>query len=94
MAPESIKFNFYKYESETLFLTDEIFSEKTDVWAFGITLWEIMTRGCIPYPTIEPQKILTFIETEGKRMEKPDHAPAKVGLLLSGRHKLNCLSGI
>ena len=37
-----------------------------------------MTRGCIPYPTIEPQKILTFIETEGKRMEKPDHAPVKV----------------
>ena len=53
-------------------------SEKTDVWAFGITLWEIMTRGCIPYPTIEPQKILTFIETDKRRMEKPDHAPAKV----------------
>ena len=37
-----------------------------------------MTRGCIPYPTIEPQKILTFIETEQKRMDKPDHAPAQV----------------
>jgi len=63
MAPESIKFNFY--------------NEKTDVWAFGVTLWEIMTRGQIPYSTIEPQKILTHIESDN-RMTRPDHCPPLV----------------
>ena len=53
------------------------FSEKTDVWAFGVTLWEIMTRGQIPYSTIEPQKILTHIESDN-RMTRPDHCPPLV----------------
>jgi serine/threonine protein kinase len=35
MAPES--------------LTNLTYSEKSDVWSFGITVWEIVTRG-EPYP--------------------------------------------
>ena len=41
-----------------------------------------MTRGQIPYPTVEPVKILTHIET-GDRLPKPDHAPAKVYEIMS-----------
>ena len=37
MAPESIKFHTY--------------SEKSDVWAFGVTCWETMTRAVAPYAT-------------------------------------------
>ena len=55
----------------------QLFSEKSDIWAFGVTCWEVMTRACIPYPTVEPLNILKYLES-GNRMEKPTHCPTKL----------------
>ena len=48
------------------------FSDKSDVWSWGITCWEIFTRGAIPYPTIQPVEIVEYLKL-GKRLNKPDY---------------------
>lgn len=39
-------------------------------WAFGVTMWEIMTRGQTPYPGVENSEIYEFL-IKGERLKKP-----------------------
>jgi len=52
---------------------DGIFSEKSDVWAFGVTCWEVFMAGKIPYPAVDPTSLLNMLES-GQRLEKPANA--------------------
>lgn len=53
------------------------FSTKSDVWAFGILLWEIATYGMSPYPGIDLTDVYHTLET-GYRMECPPGCPPRV----------------
>lgn len=43
------------------------FSTKSDVWAFGVLLWEIATYGMAPYPGVELNSVYSLLE-RGFRM--------------------------
>ncbi len=53
------------------------FSTKSDVWAFGILLWEIATYGMSPYPGVELTDVYHMLES-GYRMECPPGCPPRV----------------
>ena len=49
-----------------------IYSNKSDVWSYGITLWEIMTKGCVPYNTISEDREVAKAVLDGESLPKPD----------------------
>ncbi|EGD72208.1 TK protein kinase [Salpingoeca rosetta] len=50
------------------------FSSKSDVWSFGILLWEIWSGGVHPYPDLSNAQVVTFLN-EGKRLKSPAKCP-------------------
>uniref|UniRef100_A0A673B4H1 Tyrosine-protein kinase receptor TYRO3 n=1 Tax=Sphaeramia orbicularis TaxID=375764 RepID=A0A673B4H1_9TELE len=51
-------------------LADNVYTSQSDVWAFGVTMWEIMTRGQTPYPGVENSEIYEYL-IKGERLKKP-----------------------
>lgn len=59
MAPES--------------LTSNQFSEKSDVWSFGVTLWEIYSLGDVPYPGLSWEQDFPLRLQRGFRLPQPKY---------------------
>ena len=59
-------------------LTRRVYSSKSDVWAFGVLLWEIMTLCFVPYHDISDDKEVARAVRAGERLPKPDNCPDDV----------------
>ncbi|XP_059196558.1 platelet-derived growth factor receptor alpha isoform X2 [Centropristis striata] len=64
MAPESI--------------FDNMYTTLSDVWSYGILLWEIFSLGGTPYPGMVVDSSFYNKIKSGYRMSKPEHAPHDV----------------
>uniref|UniRef100_A0A4W4E0X3 receptor protein-tyrosine kinase n=1 Tax=Electrophorus electricus TaxID=8005 RepID=A0A4W4E0X3_ELEEL len=51
-------------------LADRVYTTKSDVWSFGVTMWEIATRGQTPYPGVENSEIYDYLR-QGHRLKQP-----------------------
>jgi c-src tyrosine kinase len=64
------------------------FSNKSDMWSFGVLLWEIYSFGRVPYPRIHLQDVLKKVE-HGYVMDSPDGCPPPVYELMKKAWNLN-----
>ncbi|XP_007495324.2 vascular endothelial growth factor receptor 1 [Monodelphis domestica] len=74
MAPESI--------------FDKIYSTKSDVWSYGVLLWEIFSLGASPYPGVQIDEDFCSRLKEGTRMRAPEYATSEIyQIMLDCWHK-------
>ncbi|GMT28245.1 hypothetical protein PFISCL1PPCAC_19542 [Pristionchus fissidentatus] len=59
-------------------LQDRIYSLKSDVWAFGVLVWEIYSNGAEPYPGLSRLQTRAKIVLTDYRMKMPDDTPAEI----------------
>ncbi|NP_989583.2 vascular endothelial growth factor receptor 1 precursor [Gallus gallus] len=64
MAPESI--------------FDKIYNTKSDVWSYGVLLWEIFSLGASPYPGVQIDEDFCSKLKEGTRMRAPEQATEEI----------------
>ncbi|CAI4223107.1 unnamed protein product [Auanema sp. JU1783] len=62
-------------------LTTNSFSHATDVWAFGVTCWEILTFGQSPYQGMDSNSLVRYLQN-GNRLSQPNNCSIEVYQLL------------
>ncbi|XP_055368489.1 vascular endothelial growth factor receptor 3 isoform X2 [Betta splendens] len=70
MAPESI--------------FDKVYTSQSDVWSFGVLLWEIFSLGASPYPGVQIDEEFCKRLRDGVRMRAPETASPEIyGIMLA-----------
>uniref|UniRef100_A0A8C9U1A1 Vascular endothelial growth factor receptor 3 n=1 Tax=Scleropages formosus TaxID=113540 RepID=A0A8C9U1A1_SCLFO len=64
MAPESI--------------FDKVYTSQSDVWSFGVLLWEIFSLGASPYPGVQIDEDFCRRLKDGTRMRAPENASPEI----------------
>ncbi|KAF6034527.1 MST1R [Bugula neritina] len=50
------------------------FTTESDVWSYGVVMWELLTRGVTPYPLVSNYEVKSHL-IEGNRLQQPQHCP-------------------
>ncbi|XP_071853394.1 tyrosine-protein kinase SYK-like isoform X3 [Apostichopus japonicus] len=57
------------------------FSSKSDVWSYGVTLWEATSYGLKPYSSMKGPELMDFID-RGERLSQPEMCPDDIYQLM------------
>ncbi|TPP58614.1 Fibroblast growth factor receptor [Fasciola gigantica] len=57
------------------------YSQKSDIWSYGVLIWEIYTLGGTPYTQFTIDQVRNLIQ-HGYRMSRPPLCPNRIGMLM------------
>ncbi|CAL1296241.1 unnamed protein product [Larinioides sclopetarius] len=83
LARDIYKNDYYRKEGEGLLpvrwmapesLVYGVFTIQSDIWAFGVLLWEVITLGMQPYPARTNMEVLYYVRSGGC-LDRPENCP-------------------
>ncbi|BFZ12179.1 hypothetical protein BsWGS_15218 [Bradybaena similaris] len=86
MARDIYRSDYYKKSGKAMLpvkwmppeaFLDGVFTSKTDVWSFGILMWEVFSLGHMPYPGCSNEEVMNLV-TQGGRLDPPESCPSPV----------------
>uniref|UniRef100_A0A4W6E6W1 receptor protein-tyrosine kinase n=1 Tax=Lates calcarifer TaxID=8187 RepID=A0A4W6E6W1_LATCA len=60
-----------------------VYTVQSDVWSYGVLLWEIFSLGKSPYPNVAVDTNFYKMIKDGRHMAQPDFAPAEMYQLMT-----------
>lgn len=60
---------------------DGIFTAKTDVWSYGVLIWEIFSQGIMPYASMSNAPVMKYV-TNNFRLPQPAGCPNNIYALM------------
>ncbi|CAF0730467.1 unnamed protein product [Brachionus calyciflorus] len=69
-------------------LLDRKVYQNSDIWSFGVLMWEIFSLGGTPYPTVPIEKLFDYLK-DGNRMSKPEFCDDEIYELMLDCWNLN-----
>lgn len=87
MYPES----YYKVRGKDLpirwmppeAISNDEFSTVSDIWAFGVLMWELFAFGNIPYREMSNEEVIRFVAQDFGKLSEPELCPEDVYLVMS-----------
>jgi serine/threonine protein kinase len=58
-------------------LGDHESTTATDVWSYGVTLWELFSLGRTPYASMNSTQVISYLR-EGNRLDRPRYSDDRV----------------
>ncbi|KAK6176441.1 hypothetical protein SNE40_014727 [Patella caerulea] len=57
------------------------FTSMSDVWSYGVLLWELMTRGVNPYSDVDMWDMQRYL-LSGRRLARPEYCPIEMYVIM------------
>ncbi|CAB3403106.1 unnamed protein product [Caenorhabditis bovis] len=65
-------------------MQEKVYSHKTDIWSFGVLVWEIYADGAEPYPGLTKLQTRAKIIVNDYRMKMPDGTHPQIADIVTG----------